>query len=1023
MARFLPVGSPPERLSRKDGHRSLPFYNRTRIDHMKTLVTLPLLLILVLAGRAPAVQQTATNPFAPPDPDPRVPPVASLLGFEIGSRPATHHEVLSAFEAWAEASPRGILLRYGKTHEGRDLLLLVVSSEENIARLDSLREAHARLADPRGIGEAETARLLETTPVFAWMAYTIHGDEISGTDAAVALAHRLLAARDAVTRSILDNVVVLIDPVQNPDGRDRFLAQIRQAQGTVPSSDPQSLQHVGFWPWGRGNHYLFDLNRDYLAASQPESRGRVRTMAAWNPQLVVDAHEMGSDDTYLFSPPREPFNAHFSSTLLGWMETLARDQALALDEHGWPYYTREWADNWYPGYTDAFAALSGAVGMLYEQAGVDGTLIRKTDGSLVTYTDAVRNQLVSSLANLTTAARHRKAILGDFARLRREACEGRRWSTIGAPRPTPEDAATAYVVVRDGSGREEHLARLLEDQGIEVRTTTREITIPSFHDSHGDTVPDRRLPADSLVISLRQPRGSLARALLGFDPRMTDAFVTEERRSIERGDGSRLYDITSWSLSLAFDLDVGWTDEDLVPATRLLGERPEPVGGIEGAEARHGYLLPFPGESAARTLVRLLESELIVRCARRPFTLEGRTWERGTLLVPRVGNPPDLGARLAEIGARGSVTFTAISTGFAEEGPDLGGSWFALLERPRVAILAGPPTSPSDYGALWHLLDHELGLRVSAVPASLAAELDLSKYNVLVVPPSMGSLSFTSLLGDRGKERLESWIEGGGTLIAVGGAASDLASPDSSVSKTRRRRDVLQDLPVYEEERKRRAEATALAIDFEKLWSPGVVATPTASEERAADGEPVAGTTVDTEAAAALDGTKTVAGKKPGDKEELERQDTWERRFSPRGAFLRAHLDLDHWLTTGLSRAVPRGAEGIALEGKAERLPETAHDLPVLVSGSVALVARDPVEVPVRLAPLDRLRLSGLLWPEAAKRLADTAYVTRERRGKGQVILFRENPAFRGFLLGPRRLLVNALLLGSGLGTERTAPF
>ena len=296
----------------------------------------------------------------------------------------------------------------GETTEHRPQYYLTISDPANIAELDRIRADHMRLADPRTLTEPAAKTLAKTLPAVVWIGYGIHGDELSSVDAAMNVAYQLAAGTDTTTLLLLKNLVVCLDPMENPDGRERFLAQLQQWSGTVENTDAQSIHHSGIWPGGRGSHYLFDLNRDWFALTHPETRARVQTVVEWHPQVFIDAHEMGAYDTYLFSPPREPINPHVSPDGRAWWTVFSKDQARAFDRFGWSYYTREWNDDWYPGYANSWGHYLDAVGILYEQAGVEGTMVVRPDGTTLRYRETVHHHVVSSLANCQTAARHRE---------------------------------------------------------------------------------------------------------------------------------------------------------------------------------------------------------------------------------------------------------------------------------------------------------------------------------------------------------------------------------------------------------------------------------------------------------------------------------------------------------------------------------------------------------------------------------------------------------------------------------------
>ncbi|MEM7678722.1 MAG: M14 family zinc carboxypeptidase, partial [Myxococcota bacterium] len=302
--------------------------------------------------------------LASPSFDLAIPTPKSVIGFKPGQRPATPAQIVEYFEVLAESTPRARLKVMGHTHEGRPLIVLAVSSEANLARSEEVSTRLRQASDPRITPSASAAlRAVRDLPAVAWMGYSIHGNEVSGSDASMPVAYRLVAGTDPQTKMWRQNVITYIDPLQNPDGRQRAVATYESNRSEVPDLDIVSLPNAEMWPYGRGNHYLFDLNRDWFALVQPESRARVPLIARLLPQLQVDAHEMGSNSSYLFSPPRMPFNPHRPKTHHLWEQRFARDQARAFDERGWSYYTREWNEEFYAGYGSSWIIYLGAIGI------------------------------------------------------------------------------------------------------------------------------------------------------------------------------------------------------------------------------------------------------------------------------------------------------------------------------------------------------------------------------------------------------------------------------------------------------------------------------------------------------------------------------------------------------------------------------------------------------------------------------------------------------------------------------------
>jgi Zinc carboxypeptidase len=909
----------------------------------------------------PLMAQQQSLPFFPRGTyQASVPTPESILGFPVGSRPARYEEAVRYLSAVAAKSDRVKLFPFGQTAEGRTLYYIVVSSPENIGRLEVLRENNAKLADPGKTGAEGTSKLVESSPAFVWAGYAIHGDEVSSVDAALQILYQLSAGTDSVTMKILHETVIAIDPIVNPDGRERFLSQMQQWNGKIPNPDAQSLHHTGTWPYGRGNHYLFDLNRDWVFLVNAEMQERVRAVVGWMPQVMIDSHEMDGGDTYLFSPPREPLNPNISPVARHWWKVFAADQAKAFDQYGWSYYTREWNDDWYPGYGASWPLYLGAVGILYEQAGVEGSVVKRSDGTTLTYREAIHHHFTSSIANFGTAANHRKDLLADYVAARRN----------GVPAGT-HDPRSFYVVPGPNPTRTDALVERLLMSGIEVTKIGQQFTASDLVDCSGNNVKRKTLPAGTYVISVAQPMGRLAKALLETDPRMSTAVLAEERKSLEKDKDSRMYDVTAWSLLLAYGVEAYWSPGAPAAAGIPVLSTTAPAGQLEDPDASYGFLMSCSDDREVEALAAILRQGFHARGAKEPFTIGGNSYGRGSILLRRNENPPAFVAALKAIAETSGVRIRGIGTALASAGVDLGGNDMVLLQEPRVALVAGPEISSSNFGWIWHLLEERLRMRVSLVTVQTLGYADLGKYNVLVLP-SGDSRRLIRTMGKEGVARLRSWIEAGGTLVAESGAAAFVADSSTGLSNVRLRQQALKDLGLYATALELERKAREIAIDSAALWSGKGSVMDTTKPDR----------------------TSSM------DEKLLALQEERARVFAPRGAILQVTLDPEHWLAYGMGKSVP-----------------------VMVATSLALLSRDPVQTPGRFADGPHLRFSGLLWPEARERIAGTAYATRERRGRGQIILFAGEPVFRGGFRDSERLLINAILLGPGFGATAGVPW
>jgi hypothetical protein len=718
------------------------------------------------------------------------------------------------------------------------------------------------------------------------------------------------------------------------------------------------MSHTGLWPYGRTNHYLFDLNRDWFALVHPESRGRTAAILEWMPHYLLDCHEMGPLDTYLFSPPREPFNPHMVGYIHKWWERVAKEHAAQFDRFGWSYYTREWNEELYPGYGSSWAIYLGAVGFLFEQAGVDGSQIKRPDGTVMTYRETVHHQFVGSMANLTAVAAGRSELLTDYQKQKSDNVRAK--------------ARTFVFAAGSNPTRLDRFVEKLQHQHIEVQRTTKATKLSRAHAWNGSEARDVNIPAGSAIVRTNQPMKQLVEAILEFDIRIPTSFLKTEKKDILARDDSRLYDTTGWSLPLAYGLDAYVADG----APRFDTEAyriATPAGSLSNENAKVGFAFTGDDDRSLELLVRLFEHDIKIWCARKPFRAGDVTMPRGSFLVRRAGNSQLDLATLRTLAESAGVDLRGVDGGLASgEFADLGGNEFYLLVSPRIALIAGTGTSTTSFGATWHLLDSRLRVRTSIIDVTRVSATDLSKYNVIVLPDFFGGVDgYQGLLGKSGVSALKKWVEAGGTLVADGTGAAVLADTSVAISSVRLRNQVLKDLPEYMTSLTMSKNAFAPVVDSLSLWE-SVEAKKPKGDQKATDEKE----------------------KEPSeDLEARKRADEMASKLAPRGAIVAVDLDPESWLAYGCPRTIP-----------------------VLLNTSRAFVTKS-VDVPARLAPADRLRLSGLLWEEARARWAESVYATRNQVGEGQAIVFVSTPNFRGYFHAAERLLLNALLLGPGCGT------
>jgi hypothetical protein len=661
-----------------------------------------------------------------------VPSPAEVLGYELGERFTTVAGISHYFAALAEASDLVSVHPYGSTVEGRPLIQVLVASAPHRVRLDEILDRNRELTDPE-TSEARASEIIRDNPAVVYLSYGVHGNESSSSEAALWTAYDL--ARGAPDMAgVLDSVVVIIDPMVNPDGRDRYVSFYRQARGEEPNPNGNTREHREPWPGGRPNHYLFDLNRDWSWMSQPETRGRLATWDRWNPQVHVDLHEMGSNSSYFFFPAAKPINPIFPEHILEWGRRIGEGNARAFDREGWLYYTAQGFDLFYPGYGDSWPSLLGGIGMTYEQAGGGGAglAVERDDGTILTLKDRASHHWVASKATIRTAAEGRTELLQGFAAFHRNVDEGIP-DILLVPGPDPERALA--------------LVRHLQAQGISVERSEAEFRVQT--EAHKGFESRQSFPEGTFLVRARQPRGRLAGALL------MPEFPLE-------GDSS--YDITAWALPYAYGVEAHAVSATLSGSWAAVGEGNPRGAGPAPADRPYGYLLT-PGFDMVPALVQFLKEGGRAYAQPDTFRLGGALFPQGTLFLPR-GRNENLDQKLREAGL--GPYAVPVSTGLTETGLDLGTGSAGFVTLPKVAVAAGDGVSSTSFGAHWFFLEQRLKLPFDAIDLSSLAGTDLTDYDVLVLPEGRG---MQGVLGERGMEALRSWLRGGGTLVAVGSSA------------------------------------------------------------------------------------------------------------------------------------------------------------------------------------------------------------------------------------------------------------
>ena len=894
-----------------------------------------------------------------------------FLDFDYATRVATPEQITSALMSWANQSDRLKVVEYARSHENRPLHAVFISSPKNLNNLNAIKDKVSQLADARITNDRKAKTLISEMPAIAWMAYSIHGNETSGADAALGVIYHLIASEDNDILELLDDMVIIVDPVMNPDGRARFAKNLEQYRGTAPNYDDQSLIHTGDWPYGRTNHYYYDLNRDWVYLTQPETQGRVALINEWKPQILVDAHEMGAQDTFMTGPAREPINKNVDYDLIKWGNVFAKDQGNEFDRRNWRFYTGEWHEDLYPGYS-FYVAFRGTLGILYEQSRMAEDGVRRPEGTIQSYKESVHHQFVSTMINLDTLKNNSKSMYEDY-------WDGRKYNVSS----NSKYSNRSYVVLAtNNNGRINALAEKLKAQDIEIYKNDKPISVSNVLKQNGITVSEYTIPSGSMIIPNNQPEAPLVSAILEFDAEIDEEVLIEEKQKRIKNGSSIMYDTTAFNFTMMFGLPAITVPQDLKNNLSNWAPSPETLEINKDAVI---WAVDGKDDRSVAFAARLLEQNIQVRIIDKDSTLSGHDLSRGSVAVIAMDNPSfnNLHEAIKNVATDLDISVVSIESGFGpKELPDWGGRHFRLLKKPQIAILSHSGFSSYDVGVSWWSLDHHLGIRHSQLNSSLTGYGDLRRYNTIILPSGNPDLS------DYATNMLMDWVKQGGTLIANNRSTRSIISSDGMGS------------------------VKSLNSSFDKSKSYNIdLMREIYSLEDNIDISNANSNKVDTEITYPWE-TSDVSYSK----EQLEMRDKWQSTLMPSGAIVSARVDSENWLTFGAEDVVP------VLYGNYPILMTGGNSLAALRIGEL-IPNKDSKAKTINWSQIPsgydlNVRMSGLVWPEASQRIANSAYLTREKVGKGQIILFSGEPNFRGSARGTNRLWLNAVIYGTGLGTN-----
>lgn len=671
-----------------------------------------------------------------------------FLGYPLGSRFTPQHKVISYFDYISKASSNVKIQPYGETYEHRPLEVAIVASAENSAKLEDIRVNNLRLA---GIQQGTGS---ETQPIIVWLSYNVHGNEAVSTEAAMRVLYELVNPANKQTKEWLKNTVVIIDPCLNPDGHDRYVNFYTERVGKEPNVNVATREHQEPWPGGRPNHYLFDLNRDWAWQTQQETQHRMALYNKWLPQIHVDFHEMGINEPYFFAPAAAPYHEALTTWQRDFQVMIGKNNAKYFDQNNWLYFTKEVFDLFYPSYGDTYPMFNGAIGMTYEQGGSGraGLGVITREGDTLTLAKRIEHHFTTSLSTIEVASQNADKAVKEFK------------SYFASAKNSPKGPYKSYVIKGDNFAKLQDFAKLLDKNGIEYGYGSSTKSASGLNYMTGKT-ESFTIDKNDMVISSYQPKSVFLNVLFEPQPKLVDSIT---------------YDLTSWALPYSWDLHSYASSSALKPTTKTYEKEEKMTMQVQPV----AYLCEWNSTASVKFLSALLRNKINVRFSESEFEINDKKYEPGTLIITRSGNH-GVGDRFDNIVKENAknlgIELDMTLTAFVNKGPDFGSSSVHMIKAPKIAVLMGDDVSENAFGEVWHFFDQQLNYPIDVIDSEVFSRTRVSDYDVIILPN--GSYSF--LTGEKDLGKIKEWVNGGGRLIAMEYAVSQLAGKTGLSLKTK----------------------------------------------------------------------------------------------------------------------------------------------------------------------------------------------------------------------------------------------
>lgn len=638
----------------------------------------------------------------------------NVLGYKIGAQFTRHEKVVNYFDKLQSAFPKQVRINpYGQTNEKRDLFFAIIASEENFKRIEEIRLNHLKNSTEENVA-------------IVWLSYNVHGNESSGTEAAMQTAYELLTQQ----KELLKNTIVIIDPCLNPDGRERYVNFYNQYGSTPVNSNRISADHNEPWPGGRANHYLFDLNRDWAWLTQIESKQRIKAYNLWLPHVHVDFHEQAINEPYYFPPAAEPYHEVITKWQREFQKEIGKNHAKYFDKAGWLYFSKEIFDLLYPSYGDTYPTYNGAIGMTYEQGGSGraGLSVLTNTGDTLTLYDRVEHHVTTGISTVEVSSDKYRKLIEEYQQFATKKKFNYQSYLLDGNAPNLGD-----------------LLKLMDQHEISYSHAIPNISIKGF-DYFTSKEGNYKTKEGDVIISTNQIKGTFINVL--FEPK------TELSDSLT-------YDLTAWSLPYAYGIST-------VALSTLLEGKTYANKAKENQpnETNYAYLCQWNNLNSAKFLTRLLNNNILVSFSESSFEINKRSYEKGTLIITRGQNKqPDFDKLIVKYANESGVELHSISSGMVDKGKDLGSSLVKNIPRQRIGVLIGAETSSLSAGEIWHFFEQEIKLGVSLImEEDLSSALD--EIDVLFIPEGDYTPDFS----------VNNWVDEGGKLIVMGNAAASFVN-------------------------------------------------------------------------------------------------------------------------------------------------------------------------------------------------------------------------------------------------------